>query len=116
MTERTCVHGVIMESPCTLCFREFEDRDTRRLSTHIEHDWNPRLTQLDPADGPLTVLLINRAKEKNMGDDRSIVGDAFENFVEPNRTPWSAIIVGVSVIYLLGRFLPWAVHGFGIAR
>lgn len=52
-----CIHDVIMASRCTLCFREFGADHIRRRKTHVEHDWNPLLQQLDPHDGPLTMLM-----------------------------------------------------------
>ncbi len=49
-----------------------------------------------------------------MEDQRSIVAEALEKYAQPARTPWAAIVVGLSAIYLLARFTPWAIHGLKI--
>ncbi len=54
---RACLHNVAMKYTCGICFEEFKTLRIRRLKTHIEEDWDPLLQQLDPKDGPLTLLM-----------------------------------------------------------
>ncbi len=49
-------------------------------------------------------------------DQKNIVAEAFENMVEKSRFPWTWIIVGASIIYLLARFIPWAIYGFPVVK
>ncbi len=41
---------------------------------------------------------------------RNVVADALEKFVQPTRVPWTAVIVGAVIVYLLARVVPGLAH------
>ncbi len=71
---RECIHRVSMKYTCAICFEEFSTLRIRRMKSHVEHDWDPLLDQLDPEDGPLTKII------KGLGSDLCL--DPKENWFE----------------------------------